>query len=109
MGVRNALIRNLDPLERRGDVGQLWENFCMLEKRKYNDQYGEFFNQYFWRTYDQQDIDLVEEGGGVEHGYEFKWRDQGKKVPIAFAEAYPKHTYTVINQANIFENFLKIK
>lgn len=28
---------------------------------------------YFWRTYDQQEIDWVEERGGKFFGYKFKW------------------------------------
>ncbi|MEZ4688450.1 MAG: hypothetical protein R3B47_21030 [Bacteroidia bacterium] len=30
-------------------------------------------NYYFWRTYDQQEIDWVEDRGGKLYGYEFKW------------------------------------
>jgi uncharacterized protein len=107
LGVRNTLIRNFNPLANRDDVGGLWENFCILEKKKYNDQRQELYNQFFWRTYDQQEIDLVEEGGGTLHAFEFKWKESGARLPLAFKEAYPNYTYQVVNHLNIFDSLLK--
>jgi uncharacterized protein len=107
LGVRNAIIRNFSPIAHRDDIGALWENFCILEKRKYNDQRQELYNQFFWRTYDQQEIDLVEEGAGILHAYEFKWKDDHARAPLAFVNAYPNNTFRVVNHLNVFDSFLK--
>lgn len=34
LGVRNMLIDNFNPLTIRQDVGQLWENFLIAERKK---------------------------------------------------------------------------
>ncbi|MCS7064212.1 MAG: ATP-binding protein [Methylacidiphilales bacterium] len=63
-GIRTSLIQNFNPLHLRADVGQLWENYLMIERRKANALSGRQVNAYFWRTYDQKEIDYVEEVGG---------------------------------------------
>jgi len=107
-GVRNSLIQNFNPLHLRNDAGQLWENYLMVERRKANQVAGRSVNAYFWRTYDQKEIDCIEEGGGKLYGYEFKW--QGGAIRRAtrseFLEAYPDADLATVNQEN-FEAFLK--
>ena len=105
-GVRNTLIQNFNPLPLRNDVGQLWENFLMVERRKANEVAGRSANRYFWRTYDQKEIDYVEEHGGVLYGFEFKW--QGEMKPATrreFLEAYPNAVMETVTREN-FEPFL---
>ena len=63
-GVRNSLIQNFNPLHLRSDVGQLWENYLMMERRKVNQTADQTVNAYFWRTYDRKEIDYIEERGG---------------------------------------------
>jgi len=82
LGVRNSLIQNYSPLDLRNDVGHLWENFVIIERlkrRTYNKKLGG--NDYFWRTWEKQEIDLVEERDGKLFAYEIKW--SGKKTPPA--------------------------
>ncbi|OGC23954.1 hypothetical protein A2291_05590 [candidate division WOR-1 bacterium RIFOXYB2_FULL_42_35] len=101
-GIRNAVINNFNLLEARNDAGQLWENFLFIErlkKRAYLDIYA---NIYFWRTYDQKEIDLVEERDGKLFGFEFKWGDKKKKPPRIWLETYKNASYEVVNK----ENFL---
>jgi uncharacterized protein len=107
-GVRNSLIQNFNPLALRNDVGQLWENFLVMERRKANQIIGRHVNSYFWRTYDQKEIDCVEEHGGRLYGYEFKWQagDIRRVVRNEFTEAYPNSELMTVNQEN-FEDFLK--
>jgi predicted AAA+ superfamily ATPase len=107
-GVRNSLIQNFNPLALRNDVGQLWENFLVVERRKANQIAGRNVNSYFWRTYDQKEIDCIEEHGGRLYGYEFKWQagDIRRAVRNKFLEAYPDSALTTINREN-FEEFLK--
>lgn len=105
LGIRNSLIENFNSLEIRNDAGALWENFCVIERKKKNDNEKHFANLYFWRTYDQKEIDLVEEREGNLFGYEFKWRSEKTKQPKDFLENYPGSSYEVINRDN-FEKFL---
>lgn len=88
-GIRNALINNFNPVSMRNDTGALWENFCVTERIKANEYTNRKVNSYFWRTYDQKEIDYVEDTGGVITGYEFKYSEKKKvKVPKVFAETY---------------------
>ena len=57
-GVRNALIDNFNPL-RRDDVGALWENYLVMERLKKQQLTKLWSRNYFWRTYDQKEIDWV--------------------------------------------------
>lgn len=107
-GVRNSLIQNFNPLSVRNDVGQLWENFLVIERRKANQIAGRHVNSYFWRTYDQKEIDCIEEYGGRLYGYEFKWQagDIRRAVRNEFKEAYPNSELVTVNPEK-FEEFLK--
>ncbi len=88
-GVRNAIINNFNALNQRNDFGMLWENFLFMERFKTKHYKRIFSNDYFWRTYDKQEIDLVEERSGNLFGYEFKYSPQKTKVPKAWQKAYP--------------------
>ena len=102
-GIRNALINNFNDLQTRNDVGQLWENYIVLERLKKRTYTQIFASQYFWRTYDQKEIDLVEEREGKLFGYEIKWGDKKIKEPKIWRETYPNAEYKVINQENYLE------
>lgn len=99
-GIRNAVISNLNNLEDRNDVGQLWENFMMIERLKRNEYKGEWVNSYFWRTYDQKEVDLVEEANGKLEGYEFKWSAKKIKAPKKWLETYEEASWKEINREN---------
>jgi predicted AAA+ superfamily ATPase len=106
-GVRNSLIQNFNPLHLRDDTGQLWENYLTIERRKANQAAARSVNSYFWRTYDQKEIDYVEEGGGRLAGHEFKWRKSEIRQATRkeFSETYPESSLMTISQDN-FEDFL---
>ena len=108
-GARNSLIQNFNPLHLRNDVGQLWENFLMVERRKANQSAGRLANSYFWRTYDRKEIDYVEEYGGRLYGFAFKWQDGRirRAVRNEFLQAYPQAELSVVNQEN-FETFVRV-
>lgn len=106
-GIRNLLIRNFNPLHLRQDVGALWENFMLSERMKWLQQADRSPNQYFWRTYSKQEIDLVEDENGALTGYEFKWREKQFKPPKAFLETYPGSLVEGIHQEN-FQPFLGV-
>lgn len=104
-GVRNAVIRNFEPLSLRTDAdrGALWENYIITErmKRNQNERLGLEFH--FWRTYDKQEIDLIETGSGVMNAFEMKLGKKSPSAPKAFAEAYPEAKFAVVNANNYSE------
>ncbi|HOI97566.1 MAG TPA: ATP-binding protein [Candidatus Pacearchaeota archaeon] len=99
-GIRNALINNLNPVDLRQDAGALWENFMISERVKHNGNISRAANMYFWRTLQQQEIDLIEDRGGELAGYEFKWKSRPGKVPVAFSRAYPDAKVEMITKEN---------
>ncbi|MCA0365974.1 MAG: ATP-binding protein [Bacteroidetes bacterium] len=105
-GVRNALIGNFQNFQLRTDKGALWENYLMAERlkfRKYNKMYG---FTYFWRTFQQQEIDYIEEYDGHLYAFEYKWNPAEKvKLSETFTKAYPNSSLKVINPDN-YESFL---
>jgi hypothetical protein len=105
-GIRNALIANFNPLNLRNDTGALWENFMISERIKFNHYERRFVNSYFWRTYDRQEIDLIEEHGGRFEAYEFKWgRAKAFRSLKAFSNVYPVGKSNTITHEDI-EQFL---
>jgi len=103
-GIRNGIINNFSLLENRTDVGALWENYLASERIKYQNYTQKSISNYFWRTYDQQELDWLEEQNGNLNGFEFKWNERRKsKIPTAFAKAYPEATFEVINKENYLE------
>jgi len=102
-GIRNVIMSNFNSLHLRDDIGRLWENYCISERLKRNQYRQETVNPFFWRTYDQKEIDLIEETGGKLTGFEFKWADTRTRIPKQFLDAYPDSVYTVINRENYFD------
>jgi predicted AAA+ superfamily ATPase len=105
-GIRNALIADFSIPELRKDVGPLWENFLVSERKKKLEYEGLVKNTWFWRTTDQKEIDYLEEGNGVITAYEFKWNPAAKyKTPKVFLEHYPQSSFAVITPDTV-EGFL---
>jgi hypothetical protein len=105
-GIRNAIIANFNPIESRNDIGALWENYMISERLKYQEYKRLSSNNYFWRTYEQQEIDWVEERDGSLFGYEFKWKESKVKIPTQWKNTYPNSSFEVINKDN-FRGWLK--
>ena len=105
-GIRNAIIANFNPLQARNDIGALWENYMISERLKYQEYRRISSNNYFWRTYEQQEIDWVEERDGSLFGYEFKWKEEKVKIPTQWKSAYPDASFELIN-INNFSEWLK--
>ena len=103
LGLRNALINNLNPVSLRQDVGALWENFMVIERVKRNNNLGITANIYFWRTTAGKEIDYVEDSGGILSGYEFKWKKNNFTVPKEFLSAYSGSTVKLITRHNYLE------
>lgn len=94
-GIRTALTAYFTAPDRRDDTGALWDNFLIIKKIKRNSYRSIHGNRYFWRTWDRQEIDYIEERDGNLQGYEFKY---GKKKPSAWRTAYPSAKYLVVNR-----------
>ena len=105
LGIRNSLIRNYNPPALRTDIGALWENFCIIERLKYNQVNHRLVNSYFWRTYEQKEIDYIEEHSSILEGFEFKWNKQLKsyKPPKLFTETYENSSVKVITPSNFYD------
>lgn len=102
-GVRNGVISQFNGLSERSDIGAMWENFLFVERLKKSSYLGIHANHYFWRTYDQKEIDYIEERDGKLFGYEFKWGKDRVKEPTRFLRDYPNAEFKVINQENYLE------
>ncbi|MFD2035810.1 ATP-binding protein [Belliella marina] len=103
-GIRNAIIQNFNRLDMRMDVGELWENYLAAERLKYQSYHQLNCNNYFWRTYDQQELDWVEEEGDLLRGAEFKYKlGKNIKPPAAWVKAYPNADFQVIHQDNYLD------
>jgi len=99
LGVRNALINNFNSLSLRADRGAIFENFVIAEMIKRNSNKLYKSNFYFWRTYDQKEIDLIEEKEGKLFGYECKYSDSkgiSKATKSVFQKAYPQSSIKII-------------
>jgi predicted AAA+ superfamily ATPase len=98
-GLRNALINNFEPIENRGDAGQLFENFIVSELLKYN-YYGGFgYSFNYWRTKSGSEVDLVlNKPNHNTIAVEIKSKSQ--RINQAFASHYPKSRMVVISKDN---------
>src|SRR5207244_2979194 len=94
LGVRNAVVAQFNPLEMRNDVGGLWENFVFIERLKKTAYSGFYGKRYFWRTYQGQEIDFIEQIEGILSGFEAKW-SMTKKVgtPSDWEKDYPQASF----------------
>jgi hypothetical protein len=105
-GVRNAVINNFKPMSSRTDAGALWENFVIAERMKFLRYNNLDAKQYFWRTTQQQEIDLIEDFEDSLSAFEFKWGKTEKiRFPQTFTDNYPGSKTFVISPDNI-EDFL---
>lgn len=105
-GIRNAIINDFRLLALRNDQGILWENYCFAERIKKMSYQQQNVQHYFWRTYDQQEIDLIETKDGQVMAVDFKWGDAKKKIPRFFSRNYPNASFLIINKENYIDFIL---
>jgi predicted AAA+ superfamily ATPase len=99
-GIRNSIIADFSIAEKRSDIGALWENFLISERRKKLEYEQLWKNTYFWRTVEQKEIDYIEESDGIIEAFEFKWNpDKKYKIPKQFSNHY-KGTITIVTPDN---------
>lgn len=105
-GIRNGLINNFNPLGLRGDIGALWENYIVAERLKRNLCNRWLAESYFWRTYDRQEIDLVEECNGRLLAAEIKWSPRAAaraRAPASWHRNYPDSAFQLVHQENYLD------
>jgi hypothetical protein len=105
-GIRNAVLNNFKLLNERTDTGALWENYIIAERIKFLSNNEREADHYFWRTTQQQEIDLVEETNEGLAAYEFKWSKNARaRFSSTFITNYPGTSSKVITPDNM-EDFL---
>ena len=106
-GIRNYVIGDWRPLERRGteEIGHLWENYLVAERAKWRLVHEPDTREFFWRTAQQQEVDLVEAGVSTLRGFEFKWNAKNAKVklPKTFTNAYPESECQCVTRENVVD------
>lgn len=106
VGVRNAVIDNLNRIKDRDDIGKIWENFLIVERLKRNAYTQKYASSYFWRTYTGAELDYVEESQGTLAGYEFKWGEKRGKAPSEWQATYPQSRFAFFNRKNYLQFIL---
>ena len=102
-GIRNAVINNFNILEKRSDVGALWENYLVSERKKFLLFHGLDRSSYFWRNLQKQEVDYLEEENGEISAYEFKWSPREKaRFILSFVDNYRIDT-SLINSQNYYK------
>ncbi len=107
-GIRNAVIRKYQPIEFRDDIGKLWENYLVAERKKWLHYSGFYGQTYFWRNTQQAEIDYIEEWDDGLHAFEFKWNSHAKaRISASFTNAYNPVATAIIHQENYMDWLLK--
>ncbi len=108
-GIRNAVIDDFKDISMRNDQGQLFENLIISERMKMNAWLNNNAKSFFWRNYNQSEVDYVEVNGDNIFAYEMKWNSHKKnKVTRAFTNIYNQANTEIITPEN-FMNFVSLK
>lgn len=108
IGIRNTLINNYNDLPLRNDGGAIFENFAISEMVKKEANKPQKANFYFWRTYEQKEVDLVSEKNGVITAYEMKLQTPRKAGNFAaFKRLYPDSQTKIITLTNAIEELME--
>ncbi len=105
LGIRNALVGQFQTIDQRTDVGELWENFLMVERLKKHSYAGDIVRMHFWRNYSGSEIDLVEIRDAAMSAFEFKWGGGKQRTPGSFKDAY-KIEASLVNRENYLDFLL---
>ncbi len=107
-GIRNAIIGNFSLLQNRTDTGALWENFVIAERLKKMAFDQKDASYYFWRTTQQQEIDLIEEYENSMIAFEMKWNERARvRFAQTFRDNYPGAKLEIISPNSIEDLLLE--
>lgn len=111
LGIRNYILGDWRALNLRGsdEVGHIWENYFISERRKYIMAYTPETRMFFWRTQQRQEVDLIEETASGLSAYEVKWNPAklSKAMSKTFLSAYPQAECHGVSPQNYISYFLK--
>ncbi len=107
LGIRNAVIQSFQPVRLRADAGALWQNWLLVERIKANAIAGIDARHHFWRTHDQQEIDLIEERADGLFAFEFKLGARRARIPKLWEKTYPESVAAVISPDDV-DSFLRL-
>ena len=103
LGVRNAVVDDISPVEDRPDKGVIFENMFIVERMKRGLLETLPPKMAFWRTRTGLEIDLIEDKNGLISAYECKW----KKDNFSFGEflkKYPKASVKIVTPETVLED-----
>lgn len=101
VGIRNSLVNDYRPSDLRQDAGGVFENYVASELLKIYPKE----NLYFWRNFDQKEVDFILERDGELSLFEIKKNPKKEpKMPKVFEKAYHPASFKVINS----DNYLKL-
>lgn len=103
LGVRNAIINSFNPLKLRNDAGGIFENYVISELIKKEANLPQKANFYFWRTYDQKELDLIAEKSGEIVAYEIKLKPPKRTSFSAFQSQYPQSKLEIVTMEDVLE------
>ncbi len=99
-GIRNAIIRNFNDADLRNDLDVLWKNWLISERIKWNQQQGNEYKYFFWRTHTRQQMDFIEVRNEKIVAYKSIWDKRKKpKFPASFSAAYPEAETHALNRS----------
>ena len=111
LGIRNYILGDWRALNLRGsdEVGHIWENYFISERRKYIMAYTPETRMFFWRTQQRQEVDLIEETASGLSAYEVKWNPTklDKAMSKTFLSAYPQAECHGVSPQNYISHFIK--
>ena len=103
-GIRNAIINQFATVDLRTDIGALWENFVISERRKLIAYTPKYCSPFFWRNHAGQEIDYLEEQDGQIDAYECKWNPKARyRFTTSFTNEYQPRSKKVVNNESYFE------
>ncbi len=104
IGLRNVLAQDVISPEARQDNGKIFENFFIIERLKFMQNNGHYPLYYFWRTYEQNEVDLIELEEGKMNAFECKFSDGNNTISLyKFNEVYREAKTHLINKDNLAE------
>lgn len=104
LGIRNILINNFAPMGNRNDFGALFENFVVNHLRWTEFAKSEHSKFYFWRNYQNAEIDLIIEKEGMLTPIEIKYSKMAS-LPKSFLRSYEEEitSFYCINRENFWK------
>lgn len=104
IGIRNSVIKNHNEISHRNDIGGLFENLFVIERIKYQNNHNIQANRYFWRTYNNVEVDYIEEKNGELLAFECKYKERSSRGLKIFQEEYKNSKSYLVHKENIFES-----